>query len=191
VQRRRTASRSQAVHVDVLGYLAHHPRWKEPKLMKKLFVVLGAAAVSLAAAMPVASAAQPPPRTFVAVLNAASEVPTCAQATNAARGSAILHVVDEATGTVNFKLIANNLPGNIIAAHIHIAPKGTPGPIVQPLPPTPGVEHGVIAEGTFTNAALVAALRADPDAYYVNVHSTVCMSGVIRGQLGDHGPGNH
>ena len=159
--------------------------------MKKLFVVLGAAVVSVAAVMPVASAAQPPPRTFVAVLNASNEVPTCTEATNAARGSAIFHVVDEATGTVNYKVVANNLPGEIILAHIHIAPKGTPGPVVQPLPPTPGVEHGVIAEGTFTNAALVAALQADPDAYYVNVHSTVCTSGVIRGQLGDHGPANH
>jgi hypothetical protein len=168
-----------------------HPRWKEPNLMKKLFVVLGAAAVSVAAAMPVASAAQPPPRTFVAVLTAANEVPTCTEATNAARGLAVFHVVDEATGTVEFKVVANNLPTDIIAAHIHIAPRGVPGPVVQPLPPTPGVEHGVIAEGTFTNADLVAALQADPDAYYVNVHSMVCPSGVIRGQLGDHGPGNN
>jgi hypothetical protein len=141
--------------------------------------------------MPMASAAKPPPRTFVAVLDAANEVPTCTEATNAARGSVVLHVVDQAAGTVRFKLVANNLPGDIIAAHIHIAPKGTPGPIVQPLPPTPGIEHGVIGEGTFTNPDLVAALQADPDAYYVNVHSTVCMSGVIRGQLGDHGPGNN
>ncbi len=159
--------------------------------MKKLFVVLGAAAVSVAAAMPMASAAQPPPRTFVAVLTAADEVPTCAPATDAARGSAVFHVVDEATGTVDYRLVANNLPGVIIAAHIHIAPKGTPGPIVQPLPPTPGVEHGVIAEGTFMNADLVEALQADPGGYYVNVHSDVCMPGVIRGQLGDEGPGSH
>jgi hypothetical protein len=159
--------------------------------MKKLFIVLGAAAVSVGVATPPASAAQPPPRTFVAVLDAANEVPTCTEATNAARGSAILHVVDEATGTVDFKLVANNLPGTIIAAHIHLAPKGMPGPIKQPLEPTPGVEHGVIAEGTFTNPELVAALQADPAAYYVNVHSSVCTSGVIRGQLGDHGPGNN
>jgi len=103
---------------------------------------------------------------------------------------AVFHVVDEATGTVEFKLTANNLPGDIIAAHIHIAPKGTPGPIVQALPPTPGAENGVIASGTFVNAALVAAIQADPDGYYVNVHTGVCMSGVIRGQLGDHGPLN-
>ena len=85
-------------------------------------------------------------------MTAAQEEPTCTAATNAARGVAVFHVVDEATGTVDFKLIANNLPGDIIAAHIHIAPKGTPGPVVQPLPPTPGDENGVIAQGTFVNA---------------------------------------
>ena len=86
---------------------------------------------------------------------------------------------------------ANNLPGTISAAHIHVAPKGVAGPIVQPLPPTPGVEHGVVAQGSFTNPALVAAIRANPDGYYANVHSTSCPTGVIRGQLGDHGPLNN
>jgi Cu/Zn superoxide dismutase len=157
-------------------------------LMKKLLVVLGVVAVAFSVLAPMARADKLAPRTFVAVMNAADEVPTCAEATNAARGVAVLHVVDEDTGTVRFKLVANNLPGDIIAAHIHIAPKGTPGPIVQPLPPTPGAENGVIAEGTFDNPDLVAAMQADPGAYYVNVHTDVCMSGVIRGQLGDHGP---
>ena len=162
--------------------------------MRKLYVVLGVAAVSMLAAPPMAMADQPPARTFVAVLTAADEVPICAAATNAARGLAVFHVVDEATGTVEFKLVANNLPGDIIASHIHIAPKGVAGPVVQPLPPTPGAENGVIGEGTFVNAALVAAIQANPDAYYVNVHTgppgVGCPSGVIRGQLGDHGPLN-
>ena len=142
-------------------------------------------------AAPVASAAPPPPKTFVAVLSAQEEVPLCAPATNASRGVAVFHVRDEALGTVDFKVVANNLPGTISAAHIHVAPKGVAGPIVQPLPPTPGVEHGVVAQGSFTNPALVAAIRANPDGYYANVHSTSCPTGVIRGQLGDHGPLNN
>jgi hypothetical protein len=160
--------------------------------MKKLFcgLVFALGAVTLIAAA-ITFAAQPPADTFRAVLSAGEEVPQCAAATNAARGNFVAHVVNEATGTVEWKLVANNLPGDIIAAHIHVGPKGVAGPVVQPLPPTPGEENGVVGTGTFTNAALVAALRANPDGYYVNVHSTVCGAGVIRGQLGDHGPGNN
>jgi hypothetical protein len=148
-----------------------------------------AAAVLVAAAGTLA--AQTPAKTFVAVLSPGAEVPACAAASNAAGGSFVAHVVDVATGTVEWKLVANNLPGTIVAAHIHLAPTGVAGPIVQPLPPTPGDEHGVIGAGTFTNPALVAALQANPDGYYVNVHTTVCPAGAARGQLGDHGPGNN
>lgn len=158
--------------------------------MKKLYggvVIMTAALVAAAVAL----AAQPPAKTFVAVLSADEEVPLCATATNAARGSFVAHVVDEATGTVEWKLVANNLPGTIVAAHIHFAPKGVAGGVVQPTPPTPGAENGVVGTGTFVNPVLLAALRANPDGYYVNVHTNVCGAGVIRGQLGDHGPGNN
>ena len=139
-------------------------------------------------ATPVVSADAPAPTTFVAVLSAGEEVPHCAAATDAARGVAVFHVVDQATGTVEYRIVANNLPGTITASHIHLAPKGVAGPVVQPLALMPGEENGVIGSGTFTNPALLAAIQANPQAYYVNVHSTVCPSGVIRGQLGDHGP---
>jgi hypothetical protein len=158
--------------------------------MKKLSSVLVLAAVTLAAAA-VAFGAKPPAKSFVAVLTSGEEVPNCAAATNAARGNFVAMVTDEATGTVEWMLIANNLPGDIVAAHIHLAPKGVAGAVVQPLPPTPGAENGVIGSGTFSNPALVAALQANPDGYYVNVHTNVCPSGVIRGQLGDHGPSNN
>jgi CHRD domain len=162
--------------------------------MKRLCTALGVIAVSTVASLPVAGADQPPAKTFVAVLSAGEEVPTCEPATNAARGSAVFHVRDEATGAVDFKVVANNLPGDVNAAHIHVAPVGVPGPIVQPLPLT-GTENGVVAQGSFTNAGLVDAIRADPDGYYVNVHSgppgVGCPSGVIRGQLGDRGPLNN
>jgi CHRD domain len=135
-----------------------------------------------------AFAGAPEPKTFVATLSAAEEVPLCAPADNSARGLAVFHVLGEGTGLVSYKLVANNIPGDTTAAHIHIAPKGDPGPVVQPLAFTPGEENGVIGKGTFTNKALLDAMEANPQAYYVNVHSTVCGSGVIRGQLGEQGP---
>ena len=129
------------------------------------------------------------------MLSAGEEVPLCATATNAARGQALFHVVDEATGEVRYKLVSNNLPGDIVAAHIHLAPSGVPGPVVQPLALTPGAENGVIGQGSFTNPALVAAIQANPQLYYVNVHTAPlgvgCPSGVIRGQLDDRGPLNN
>jgi Cu/Zn superoxide dismutase len=156
--------------------------------MRGLSVTVAAAALTFAALAIAANADAPPPTTFVAVLSADEEVPHCAAATDAARGLAVFHVTNETTGTVEFTLVANNLPGNPVAAHIHIAPKGTAGPVVQSLSPTPGEENGVIKQGSFTNPALVAAIQANPSAYYVNVHSNICPAGVIRGQFGDHGP---
>lgn len=157
--------------------------------MKKRYGVLVVAVLALAGAA-VALADQPPAGTFVAVLSAEEEVPLCNPATNASRGLAIFQVTNEATGTVEFEIVTNNVPGNIVAAHIHLAPKGVAGPVVQPTPPTPGEENGVVAEGSFANPGLLAAIRANPDNYYVNVHTNVCPAGVVRGQLGDHGPAN-
>jgi hypothetical protein len=157
--------------------------------MRRFYGVTVIAAAALVAAG-IGLAAQPPAKTFVAVLSPAAEVPACTAASNGAGGNFVAHVVNEATGTVAWTLVANNLPGTIIAAHIHLASGGVAGPIVQALPPTPGDGHGVIGTGTFANPALVAGLRANPDGYYVNVHTTVCPGGAARGQLGDHGPGN-
>ena len=155
--------------------------------MRKLIGILGIASVALALSAG-AFADAPEPKTFVAPLSAAEEVPLCTPADNGARGVAVFHVLDEATGLVSYELVANNIPGDTTAAHIHIAPKGVAGGVVQPLAFTPGEENGVIGKGTFTNKALLDAIQANPQAYYVNVHSTVCGPGVIRGQLGEHGP---
>jgi CHRD domain-containing protein len=156
--------------------------------MRRLTIALATGALTFAVMGIAATAGARPASTFVVVMNAAEEVPHCAPATNAARGVATFRVTNEATGTVEWKIVANNLPGTPVAAHIHLAPKGTAGGVIQPLPPTAGEENGVIGEGTFTNPALLAAIRLNPSNYYVNVHSTVCGAGVIRGQFGDHGP---
>jgi hypothetical protein len=156
--------------------------------MRKPTLALFAAALAFAAMPTAASAEAPAPTTFVVVLDAESEVPQCGPATNASRGVAIFRVTDETAGTVDWTLVANNIPGNTTAAHIHIGDEGVAGPVRQPLAFTPGAENGVIGSGSFTNPALLAAIRANPADYYVNVHSSVCGPGVIRGQFGDTGP---
>jgi hypothetical protein len=160
----------------------------------KRFVLSGLVAAMLIGTGTVALADQPSATTFVFVLSAAEEVPACVPATNAARGVATFHVTDAATGTVEYKVVANNLPGTVTAAHIHIGPPGVavPGNIVQALEAVvPGPDNGVVGRGTFTNPTLVAQMLANPHNYYVNVHSNICPSGVIRGQLDDHGPLNN
>ncbi|HEV8688400.1 MAG TPA: CHRD domain-containing protein [Gaiellaceae bacterium] len=155
--------------------------------MRKVFV-LGVAAVTAFAVVGAAGADSPPPTTFVTPMDTFQEVPACVAGDNSTRGLAIFHVVDQATGTVAYKLIANNLPGTPRAAHIHLAPRGTAGGIVQPLMLMAGEENGVIADATFTSPAIVAALQTNGNAYYVNVHTEVCPGGALRGQLGEHGP---
>src|SRR5262249_35107194 len=78
-------------------------------------LVVGPALVAAGFAL----AAQPPAKTFVAVLNPEEEVPACTAASNGAGGTFVAHVVDEATGTVAWKLVAHNLPAPIVAPHIH------------------------------------------------------------------------
>jgi hypothetical protein len=41
-----------------------------------------------------------------------------------------------------------------------------------------------VAAGTVTDEELADAILADPANYYVNVHTTVCPDGAVRGQLG-------
>lgn len=66
------------------------------------------------------------------------------------------------------------------AAHIHIAPTTSPGPIVVPFPAPPlGSSSGCVA----VTSRQAAQLIAKPSAYYFNVHNAAFGPGAIRGQL--------
>ena len=67
-------------------------------------------------------------------------------------------------------------------AHIHKAPVTDPGPIVIPLsaPDATGVSGGCAT----ADRALLVDILANPDDYYVNVHTLPDYGpGAVRGQL--------
>jgi hypothetical protein len=93
--------------------------------------------------------------------------------------------------SMDFVLVVNDIT-NITQAHIHMAPKGTNGPIVvwlypntatgPALPGGGGPHSGLLAKGTFTASSLVNALAGQPLSAlvaaiaagntYVNVHTS-------------------
>jgi hypothetical protein len=86
--------------------------------------------------------------------------------------------VDTVAGEICFELKVRNI-APAAAAHIHEAPKGSPGPIVVTLtPPTSGSSSGCVVDLTQARA-----IAGDPSAYYVNVHNADFPDGAVRGQL--------
>lgn len=121
--------------------------------------------------------------------------------------------------TMEYKVIASNID-NAFMTHIHLAPAGTNGGIVVwlrptvpngvPAPETQVRQDGVFAEGSFTRANFVGAMRGKTmddlvaqiraGKAYVNVHTRNLAipaataeagnfpGGEVRGQI-DHGNG--
>jgi hypothetical protein len=89
-------------------------------------------------------------------------------------------------GTIEWNVFVLNPAGEtFIAGHIHRAPAGVAGPVVQPLHMSGATTDMQIRDvGEASNPTLGSAICADPSAYYVNYHTTTFPGGAIRGQLG-------
>ena len=85
-------------------------------------------------------------------------------------------------GEVCFSLDVEDIVLPAIGAHIHVAPAGSPGPVVIPLtaPGADGTSSGCVS----ADGDLVKAITKDPASYYVNVHTTDFPGGAVRAQLG-------
>lgn len=81
-----------------------------------------------------------------------------------------------------YTLSVHDMTGTPIAAHVHLAPRGIAGPVVIPLA-TPPAATSTVSACVSVNTDLLAAIQADPTAYYVNVHTPTYPAGEIRGQL--------
>lgn len=87
--------------------------------------------------------------------------------------------LNQGQGTISYELHVENIQ-TPTAAHIHIAPTTSPGPVVVPLAaPVNGVSMGTVD----VDPELIKAIRKDPGNYYVNVHNATYPPGAIRGQL--------
>ena len=89
--------------------------------------------------------------------------------------------INPGLGELCFMISVTGITLPAIAAHVHEAPVGVPGPVVVPLTP-PG------ADGTSRGCVIVdrdelKEIMQEPDEYYVNVHTTDFPGGAVRGQL--------
>ncbi len=118
---------------------------------------------------------------FTTQLRAENEVPT---SDSNAFGYSQIKVRND--GTIEYKtLIVNPENETFVAGHIHLAPAGSPGSVVQSLFfPGPNSDREIMDSGEVSNRALGEAICANPSAYYVNYHTTAHPSGAVRGQLG-------
>ena len=141
-----------------------------------------AAALTVALVVPNSAVGAEPGRPFSTALTGAAEVPGPGDAD--ASGSASI-VLNQGLATVCFDVSWEDIDGTVVASHIHVGPVGVAGPVVVTL--FTGAFGGTdVVSGCATGVdrGLIKAIRQDPSAYYVNVHSTVFPAGAVRGQLG-------
>jgi hypothetical protein len=126
-----------------------------------------------------------PPTVFNTQLRAENE--PGGTSTSESKGHAQVKVL--ADGTIEFTLTLNNKGDETFTqAHIHKAPAGANGPIhwdffLLPDPDLIGPHPSLRGVASPRAVANLADLLANPDQYYVNVHSTAFPGGAVRGQL--------
>jgi hypothetical protein len=147
--------------------------------VKKLALLAVPAIFALVVAGSVSARSQATTIRIAAAMNSADERPAPTGDVANARGTFAATVTKTDTGaSLSWTLTFTNMSGPATAAHIHIAERGTPGPVVVPLcaPCTSG------ATGTANiNATVLAAIQSD--RAYVNVHTRQNPAGEIRDQV--------
>src|SRR4051794_25550230 len=98
-----------------------------------------------------------------------------------ASGFANLDFTDD---EVCYNIKVNSLDSPATAAHIHKGAAGVNGPIVVTLK-TPD-KNGTSTACADIDPALSKAIMANPQGYYVNVHTADFPNGAARGQLAGH-----
>ena len=98
-------------------------------------------------------------------------------------GEGTAHItLNQGQGEVCFELNVSGITLPASAAHIHVGPSTTTGPVVVGLagPDANGTASGCVS----ADPELIKAIRQNPENYYVNVHNSDFPAGALRGQLG-------
>jgi hypothetical protein len=150
-------------------------------MVKRSVFVVGAAALGLALVVAGGAGArgQATNIRIAAAMTAANETPTPKGDVSGARGTFTASLTKTAAGaSMEWRLEFNNLSGNAVAAHVHVAARGQAGPVRVPLcaPCTSGVTGAANID-----AAVLDAIQND--RAYVNVHTPTNPAGEIRDQV--------
>jgi hypothetical protein len=151
-------------------------------MLRKVYLLAGAAALAFALATVGGAAAQSQANTLriAAAMTAANETPTPKGDVGSARGTFTATLTKSGTGAeLSWKLEFSGLSGNAIAAHIHVAAAGVAGPVRVPL--CAPCSSGVTGTATIAADVLDAILNGRA---YVNVHTPTNPAGEIRDQVG-------
>lgn len=128
---------------------------------------------------------------FTVPLSAQNEVPPITNAESTARGTAVI-TINKATNTIDFNVSLNSFPaGSVVRiAHIHgPAPRTGTASVLVNTGLTAGNVTLTDGFGTFSfdqvtaPAATIAAILANPENHYFNVHTALNGGGAVRGQL--------
>jgi CHRD domain len=119
-------------------------------------------------------------RKFTTTLTGAAEVPGPGDPDGSGTATITLNY---GQGTVCWEIQVSDIALPALAAHIHEAPVGVPGPVVVPLfPPVPDASG--FSSGCMNVAREeIKEIIQHPEEYYVNVHTTEFPGGAVRGQL--------
>ncbi len=129
------------------------------------------------------------PVQYSVVMSAAAEVPPCSSAPSTASGNATV-LLDAAGDTLVFLITYSGLSGDVTFGHIHYGDASQSGPFVLPF--TGSLANPIMvtlkaedylpkmgAPATFSD--FITDLKAGKA--YVNLHTTACGGGEIRGQI--------
>jgi hypothetical protein len=141
-----------------------------------LFVVTVAVIVAASVLSGFVTAQEQGGRRLTTSLSGAAEVPGPGDPDGT--GTAVI-TLNQGQDQVCFELTVSNI-APATAAHIHEGAVGQAGGVVVTLtPPTSGSSKDCVS----ADAALIKAIRQNPEKYYVNVHNQDFPDGAVRGQL--------